>query len=307
MARERTSPIVLPLVVALVSCGVSEAHENGSTRVVEPLDIREPHLDREANAPLRAMSDYLAALDRFAVHAEGSIEAVLDDGQKLTYPFVSDVRVRRPNGLRSDRIGTGEDALVFFYDGRTFTLFGPETGLYAQTSAPATLDEAIEVGRGLLGIEAPGADLFFEDPYAVLTEDIVSGFRVGSTTIDGFKCHHLALRSNEVDWQIWIEDGSRPLPRRLSITSKQIPGAPQFVVAFSQWDTSPAFDDDMFVFTPPPEAEQIDFLPQSATTSAARTVLPDDCSRTVGSAYHCDEGIFVPYYYGITLVYLPSS
>src|ERR1039458_8809958 len=29
---------------------------------------------------------------------------------------------------------------------------------------------------------------------------------------DGVECEHLAFRNNDVDWQIWIQLGSRPIP-----------------------------------------------------------------------------------------------
>jgi hypothetical protein len=83
---------------------------------------------------------------------------------------------------------------------------------------------------------------------------------VGSSTVGGVEVHHLAFRGSVVDWQIWIEKGDRPLPRKYVITSKWIAGAPQFTAVFSDWNTAAKLDDAQFAFSPPPEAQKIGFI-----------------------------------------------
>jgi hypothetical protein len=63
-----------------------------------------------------------------------------------------------------------------------------------------------------------------------------------------------------VDWQIWIEDGERPLPRRYLITTKWMTGAPQFGVELNDWNVSPQIDDKTFVFEAPAGARKVDVL-----------------------------------------------
>jgi hypothetical protein len=71
---------------------------------------------------------------------------------------------------------------------------------------------------------------------------------------------HLAVRSAEVDMQVWIAQGEQPLPRRVILTYKNAPGQPQFRADLSDWDLSPKVAADSFTFTPPAGAEQIPFL-----------------------------------------------
>lgn len=261
---------ILPLVGALGLGGC--ATDNGSERKADAdaervapaaadASAQKRGVAPEAAQKLREMSDYLAGFDRFALHTEGTVETVLDSGQTLAFPYASDVKVSRQGGLRSDRLGE-KTAVEFYYDGDSFTLYGKSNNVYATAKAPPTLDEAIDAARQEFGIEAPGADLLYADPYAILTEDVVSGFDVGTGTVDGVLCHHLAFRGNEVDWQIWIEDGPKPLPRRFTITSKNIEGSPEFVVELSDWDTDPDFTDEVFEFTVPSGARKIDFQPE---------------------------------------------
>jgi hypothetical protein len=264
MRSERLIPIVVSACVT--ACGSGDGRDASATPPSDEVETvaqepATPEIAPQADEALREMSDYLAGLQGFTVHTEGSIEVVLKDGQKLAFPFASNVQVRRPDRLRSDRVGEAT-AMQFYYDGRTFTLFGEKARLWARADAPPTLDEAIEAARVDLDLEAPGADLLSSDVYATLTEDVVSGFVVGDAMIDGTKCRHLAFRGNEVDWQIWIEDGPRPVPRRYSITSKRIEGAPAFTVELKDWDTSANPPDSVFQFTPPPDATRIDFFPR---------------------------------------------
>jgi hypothetical protein len=265
-----TTRSIIPWVGALGLLGC--ATDNGSARnaeadaelgapVTSEASAQQRGVAPEAAQRLREMSEYLAGLDRFALHTEGTVEEVLDDGQTLAFPYASDVKVSRKAGLRSDRLGE-KTSVEFYYDGESFTLYGKDQNVYATAKAPPTLDAAIDAARQEFGIEAPGADLLYADPYAILTEDVVSGFVVGQGTIDGVPCDHLAFRGNEVDWQIWIEDGPEPVPRRFAITSKKIEGSPEFVVELSDWDTDPGFTDEVFEFRPPRGAREIEFQPE---------------------------------------------
>jgi hypothetical protein len=210
-------------------------------------------------------------LPSFRVDTQAADELVLTNGEKLQEVSTSRVAIKRPNKLRSDRvgpIGAGPVADVTFrYNGRSFTIFGKRTGMYATASAPGNIDDAIDAARARLGVEAPAADLFYEDPYAVLTEDVTEGRYVGFEPIDGVNCHHLAFRGTDVDWQIWVQDGPQPLPRRYLITSKTEPTQPEFVVNLSRWEAPATIPDDEFSFTPPPGAKRIEFLPRGRNTA----------------------------------------
>jgi hypothetical protein len=87
---------------------------------------------------------------------------------------------------------------------------------------------------------------------------------VGPSVVGGVKSTHLAFRGSEVDWQIWIEEGGRPLPRKFVLTSKQVKGEPQFTVLVRSWDVAPKLTEGMFTFTPPKGAKKIEFLKLTA-------------------------------------------
>ena len=109
----------------------------------------------------------------------------------------------------------------------------------------------LNFARTSLDIVAPAGDLLQRNAYDILMTDVSSGFVVGKGIIEGVRCDHLAFRAPHVDWQIWIEDGARPLPRKLVITTRDVVNAPQFAVVVTRWDLQPKQTDGMFTFTPP--------------------------------------------------------
>jgi hypothetical protein len=226
-----------------------------------------PSIDPKADDILRRMSGYLASLQSFRVASTSVDELVLPDGQKVQSVAESLVAVKRPNRLRSDRVGPLADA-EFRYDGSTFSIYGKRLNLYASAAAPPTLDAAIDAARDRFGLYAPGGDLLFSDPYGVLMQDTTQGRYVGLDPIDGVPCHHLAFRGREVDWQIWIEDGPEPLPLRYVITSKNDFGQPEFQVRLSRWEPHAVIADQTFVFVPPPGSARIELLPQQYRRAA---------------------------------------
>ena len=82
---------------------------------------------------------------------------------------------------------------------------------------------------------------------------------IGQGVIDGIECDHLAFRNNDVDWQIWIEVGSRPIPRKYVITSKAVTSGPQYTLRIKEWKTDVQVPADTFAFKPPADAKKVDF------------------------------------------------
>ncbi len=248
-----TWKVIVVMMVFLFSSAVISgisAHGNGQSAVIEP----------EADGLLRKMSTYMASLAQFSVQTENTLEVVLRSGEKIQFDSPTNLSVRRPNKFRADRHGDIVNQ-EFYYDGKTLTLYMMDQNYYATVEAPPTIEEAIDFAREYLDVFAPAGDLIYRNSYDILMEDVFSGFYVGLSVVGGVKCHHLAFRGNEVDWQLWIEDGDKPLPRKFIITSKWMTGAPQFAVYVKNWNLSPKLTEEMFKFSPPKGAKKIDFFP----------------------------------------------
>jgi hypothetical protein len=222
-------------------------------------------VDPQAEKLLRRMGEYLAGRQQFTLKAESSLEVVLTSGQKLQYDSPSTLMVSRPNKLRAHRKGDLANQ-EFFYDGKTLTLYNPRENLYATTAAPGTIDETLDFAREKLDIVAPAAELLYSNAGEKMLKEATSGILVGPSVIGGVKTTHLAFRGAEVDWQVWIEDGDKPLPRKFVLTSTKVTGAPQFTVLIRNWDIGTKLSNQEFTFTPPKGAKKIEFLKLTAET-----------------------------------------
>jgi hypothetical protein len=210
----------------------------------------------EADQQLRRTSDFLGQQKEFSVKVDGTTEAILRTGQKTQVHSTGMVFVKRPGQLRIDKIGD-DGAGQAFSDGKTFTFYSKQQNRYVSTPASATLDSTLPNVQASANIELPGADLLYSDLYSGLMDDVVSGESLGTSVVEGVATHHLAFRGREVDWQIWIEDGARPLPRKYVITSKNMEGSPEYEILMSDWNLDPKLADDLFKFTPPPGAASV--------------------------------------------------
>jgi hypothetical protein len=224
-----------------------------------PVAAQPAGVDPAALRLLRASTDFLAAQQRFTVDTRISLEAVLFSGQKIEFNHTASQAIQRPNRLRAERHG---DLLeqTFVYDGSTLTLFNPVDKVYASAAVPPTLDAMLDYAVKTLGIFAPAGDLVHADAYKILTEDLLSGLIVGKAVIEGVRCDHLAFRGSLTDWQLWIQEGAQPLPRKMLITTRDLFNSPQYAVTITRWDLQPRFDDATFSFAPPAGAKKVDFL-----------------------------------------------
>ena len=88
--------------------------------------------------------------------------------------------------------------------------------------------------------------------------EITNAKDLGSGVIDGVECDHLAFRTKDVDWQMWIAQGERPYPCRYVITSTKVSGAPQYSIELRAWKTGAEVASDRFAFKAPPDVRKLD-------------------------------------------------
>jgi hypothetical protein len=216
-------------------------------------------IDPQAERLLKASTSFLASQMQFSADTRSTIEVVLTSGQKIQFDQSARQSVQRPNKLRAERRGDLVDQ-VFYYDGKSLTLYNPSDGFYATVAAPGTLEAMLDLARESLGIVAPAGDLVYKNAYEILMQDVTSGFVVGKGVVEGVRCDHLAFRAPHVDWEIWVQEGKQPLPRKLVITSKDVLNAPQFTVVVTKWNLAPKFTADTFSFKPAPAAKKVEFV-----------------------------------------------
>jgi hypothetical protein len=144
----------------------------------------------------------------------------------------------------------------FLYDGKSFTVFSPRMGFYATVPAKPTIREMLATANDRFGIELPLADLFRWGADSNDHEGITGAIVVGYAKIGGADADQYAFRQGDIDWQIWVQRGDKPLPLKMVITDTSDSAMPEYG-AVLHWTTAASFDDATFAFKPPKDAKPI--------------------------------------------------
>ena len=134
--------------------------------------------------------------------------------------------------------------------------------IYDTARQPGDIDTSFDYLTDVLGTNDQLRDFFSIDLTKTMTGLVKSGYYLGESKVAGVLCDNLALRSENQDVQLWIAKGSTPAPCRIVVTYKKVEGQPQFWAQFIEWDFSPEFSDSMFKFSPPEDAERVDYFSQ---------------------------------------------
>ncbi len=236
------------------------AQDNKPTPLLRKLPLPPPDMIGDnAERILREMGEYLRKAKEFTFRTEVVYDTLLANDQKIQYSGRANISVHRPDKLLVWFDGEERRSRIF-YDGKTFTILDARMNVYSVTDVLPTIDDAVDQIVEMYGFSPPIADFVYTDPYKVLIENVDTGFTVGQSLVDGVNCYHLAFTQDVIDWQIWIEQGGRPVPRKLVITYKQEPGSPQYAARLSDWNFQPRLAENGFTFHPPDGADKIDFL-----------------------------------------------
>ena len=245
---------------ALAALVLTSGCEPGPVTVADGDVVAKDGVDPKANHLLLRASEYLRQAKTFQFQAEIRRDVIMYDELPVEFGGVSKVTFERPNRLHAAFVGD-ERSRESFYNGKTLTIYSTLHHFYSQIPIEGTIGDAIDHLHERFGFSVPLADLVYENPYAVLIENVEKGFFVGQHKIDGVLCDHLAFQQEGIDWQIWIEADETPLMRKIVITYKSEAGSPEYEAKLSHWKLNLGVRDSQFEFTPPAGSEKIEFLP----------------------------------------------
>ena len=179
-------------------------------------------------------------------------------GRRFSSAALAMLSARRPDRLRAEVISDRKHR-QFFYDGKTLTLYSPRLGYYATVRAPPRIRDLADTISKRYGLELPLVDLFYWGTNRSGVQQIREAIDVGPSRIDGVDTEHYAFRQPDLDWQIWIERGPKPLPKKLLLTTIKEPSQPQHLMKMT-WDLKPVHSERSFIFVPPKGSKKIEFL-----------------------------------------------
>jgi hypothetical protein len=221
------------------------------------------HRDSQAIEVLKNMSTYTASLRQLVIRGTAFSDARLDAGLMVSNSSEVELTIERPGSMRITSFDGVDKKDIYFFQG-TLTVFSSDSSFYAQASIPKELEAAADFALEELGVDAPLMDLVYRDVSAqLLGSDDSIIYLADKSRVAGVNCHHIVIRGPEVDLQMWVEEGERPVPRKIVMTSKWESGSPRFT-AHLAWDTAPQINTDVFKFTVPQGAIDIGFVSQTA-------------------------------------------
>lgn len=229
------------LLLATIASGIQGAHaqEDGAKKI------------------LKAMSDYVGSQKSLSITFDSDIEVITSSLQKIQFTNSGQMQMVRPDKLRAIRTGGYTDVDLVF-DGTTARVLGRHNNLYTEIASAGSVDQLVDRLRDEYRFAIPGADLLLSSSYDRLMEDVIDAKHIGHGVIDGVDCEHLAFRNMDTDWQIWVEAGPRPIPRKYVITSKGVASAPQYTLRIKNWTTETPINANAFVFKAPADAKKVD-------------------------------------------------
>ena len=249
--------IALAAVAAALGRPATTTAQQLRTTSTVPAVTPSADIDPEAISALEAMGNYLRTLKAFQVKAQITTEEVLVDGQKVQLASEANLVAEKPDKLRLE-VTSAKQHRLFFYDGKNFTLVAPRSNYYATAPAPATIPELANTLEDKYGIDLPFVDFFRWGTAGADIAAIKGATDIGPSVIDGVTVEQYTFRQDGFDWQIWIQDGDFPLPRKIVITTLTDEARPQYEATYN-WNLAPSIDDASFAYIPGKDQKKIKF------------------------------------------------
>lgn len=220
--------------------------------------VEAPAIDAFADQLLLDLGDYIDSAEQYTFDAEVVVDEQASWGQKVQYAYDISVAVHQPDRLYTIQTGDLYNRTIWF-DGSQFTRLDRDLNHFVTVDTPDFLAEGIPYLENL-GVVFSLSDFVTGNFYEGVTEKLNTGRYLGLHRVRGELCHHLAFTQDNIDWQIWIQDGSEIVPCKLIITYKNLPGEPQYTAYFSNWNFSPRLPERLFIPVVPRDAAEIPYL-----------------------------------------------
>jgi len=260
-----TSPTQLRAAYALCAgalvLAVAGPAQGQQPAAVQKAPAAAPAHDQSSEILMR-MAAYLGGADKFSVDLRTGYDAVQKSGQKIEFNEVRRITLSRPDKLRIEGERSDGAKTLTVFDGKEINLVDEAHNVYATAPQPGSIDQSVEYFVNRLGMRLPLAVLLTSRMPAEFEARVKTIAYVEKTLVFGAPAHHLAARTDTVDFQVWVADGEKPVPLRVVITYKKSRGQPQFWAQFTDWNLAPSVSIETFTAQIPAGAQKVAFAAQ---------------------------------------------
>jgi hypothetical protein len=236
----------------------------------QPAKQAQPAISADASAALQRMGQTVRA-EQLSFQARTIRVYAEPNGEPLHIFHTLKVTMHRPNRLLAEVSGDdGSTKLVF--DGKTAIVYSAAQNKYASIAVPeGTIAGMLKEAVGRLGVDFPLADFLSDEPGKAFLTGVTSGRVVNTVTIDGAPYDHLFFfQPPGIELELWLAKNEQSLPRRLIVTYRTLPGQPNFIAEFSDWNFNVQTPDADFAFQPPAGATQVELKPVVTAAPAGK-------------------------------------
>ncbi len=228
-------------------------------------------LDGKAIAIVRSAIEFLNSTTNYSTTLSNKATLTGGPGKKKEIATKYEISVERPNKLAMV-IKDGELRCAVLSDGKTLCTYAPPLKVYTQHDAPKTLSELFDIDEMKFVVRGDLNNLLFLDNFAmkdaldIIMNGVMSLKLVGVEPLGDVKAYHLHFAEKDIDWDMWIQEGTQPLVRKISIEGEQmsrdetgpVKVKKTIVSSFDDWKVNVEFPKDRFTFTPPPDTKKVD-------------------------------------------------
>jgi hypothetical protein len=239
------------LLALAMGCGTTPENPAANTAAVS----------NDPDQLLRQMSEKLAQAKNLTFKVERKLDAALVEGRNVPESAQLEISVSRPGKLLA-KSKSADNARQVFIDGQNLSIYDESMNLYTTVPVPGTLDEVVAKVDEKYGFTPPLAEFILSDTYKALAPNIKTKSYQGKETVGGVECHHLSFGGDAADSELWIGTADL-LPRKLVATFKNREGSPKLQADFSSWNLAPTFDDKVFAFVPPKDADKVEMITEA--------------------------------------------
>jgi len=167
--------------------------------------------------------------------------------------------LQRPDSLMVD-YHSDLGGKQLWYQGDTLTIFDQPHAVYASMKVPTSIDAMLDEVTQTEHLTLPLSNLAYSDPCARIRKAIIYGTYIGVNDVNGVDCDHIAFSSSNIDLQLWLDRSGKPVPRKIVINYRTVPGSPEYIAVLSNWKFPKQVSSSKFHADLPKDAKRIEFL-----------------------------------------------